>query len=337
MKISRLLRAAAILVLCAFAATAAGQAHEARWELRIQDLKGELRATAVLRFADSRANSCVFGSWKQVVVDGSSKRDDRFFPMSEPLAYDVRDGQVTIVRTQVCDRYGVLKGALRGDTVEGDYASVTPGSSTTLGRFTLRRIADIPPIPQEPDRYDVILLPTEDFSYDCAAALATSIANNTHLKVRAVLNLGTAAWTPDGDQYDPAKLVEIARPAIAKLRNVYGGTLYIVLTTRDTNFADRTLRFTFAASYPNDMVSVISSARLLPEGTSAPDWGQRIGVRLYEMTLRSIAPMYFKLPRTADPADLMFSPLMTVDDLDRLEPRLHRPADRNAPDDQATH
>jgi predicted Zn-dependent protease len=183
-----------------------------------------------------------------------------------------------------------------------------------------------PPLPAErfSEVYDVVLLPTEEFSFDFAANLAKVLAGDTQLRVRAVLNLGTRDWKPyaNTSQYNPAQLRDQALPAIAELRRTYGGSLYIVLTTRDLNNSSGKLRFVFAESYPQDGVSVISAARMLsaPNGNQASI--QAVGERLRKMTLRTIGLLYFGLPRSADPRDLMYSPLMSLDALDRLEPKL---------------
>jgi predicted Zn-dependent protease len=198
-----------------------------------------------------------------------------------------------------------------------------------LGCSTTRLPEPVAPEPVLPaerfsEVYDIVLLPTQEFSFDYAANLAKVLAGDTQLRVRAVLNLGTRDWQPyaNAPQYDPAKLRDQALPAIAELRKTYGGSLYILLTTRDLNNSSGKLRFVFAESYPQDAVSVISVARMLvgPSGQQAS--AQAVGERLRKMSLRTIGLIYFGLPRSADPHDLMYSPLMSLDALDRLEPKL---------------
>lgn len=176
--------------------------------------------------------------------------------------------------------------------------------------------------------FDVILLPTEDFSFEFTANLARILSNDTGLKIRAMLNLGTSEWKPypDAAQYDPAKLVDIAMPAINQLLKTYGSSFCILLTTKDINSADRNLRYVFAESYRQDKVkvSVISVARMVygAPGQQASD--QIIGERIRKMTLRTIGLQYFSMPRSANPQDIMYSPLMSLDALDALEPVLRR-------------
>jgi predicted Zn-dependent protease len=150
------------------------------------------------------------------------------------------------------------------------------------------------------------------------------LAAVSNLKIRATLNLATGQWMPYSNttQYDPAKLKDLALPAIAQIKRTHGGSLYILLTERDLNTADGNLRFVFAESYPDDGVSVVSIARMLLVAPGEKSDPQLVGARMFKMVLRTIGLVYFGLPRSADPKDLLFSPLMGLDALDGLEPRL---------------
>jgi len=91
------------------------------------------------------------------------------------------------------------------------------------------------------------------------------VAADTGLRIRAMLPLGTRDWQPyvDVPQYDPDGLKNLALPVIAQLKKSYGGMVYVVLTTRDINSADRNLRFVFAQHYPAEKMTVLSAARML--------------------------------------------------------------------------
>lgn len=177
------------------------------------------------------------------------------------------------------------------------------------------------PEPADPDGYDIMLLPTEDFPFQNAAQLAAVLANDTGLKIRAALPLGTNDWRPlpDSRQFDPAALKDLAQPAIADLKKTYGASFHILLTTRDINNAGGGLRFVFAESYPKDKISVISVARLLMGPDGKPASTETVITRLRKMVLRTIGLQYFEKPRSADPRDLLYSPLMSLDALDALE------------------
>lgn len=179
------------------------------------------------------------------------------------------------------------------------------------------------PVAEAADEYDVVLLPTEDFSYDLARELARILQADTGLRMRAMLNVGIRDWKPveGGGQYNAGHLREIARPAIESLKKSYGGSLYILLTSRDINHTDSGLRYTFATHFPESRISVVSPARMrfVERGQPAPP--ALVIERLRKMMLRTIGIQYYDLPRSSDPKDIMFSPVMGVDNLDAMEAR----------------
>ena len=116
----------------------------------------------------------------------------------------------------------------------------------------------------------------------------------------------------------------MAKPTIEQLKKIYGGLLHILLTTRDFNFADRSLNFLFAFSHNVDKVAVISVARLLaliPETRQIDT--QLATNRLRKMILRAIANLHLGMPRSADPRNILYSPIMSADQLDALDGRLN--------------
>jgi predicted Zn-dependent protease len=182
------------------------------------------------------------------------------------------------------------------------------------------------PIQVFSDNNDIVLLPTEEFPLDFAANLAKVLGRDTGLRIRAVGNLGTRDWTPYNNvtQFDPTKLKDLASPAIEQLKKNYGGVVYILLTARDINDPSGNLRFLFSANYPQNKVSVISAARMLYGGPGQTASNEVVGNRIRKMSLRAIALLYYGLPRSADPQDLMYSPLMSLEALDTIQPVLNR-------------
>lgn len=203
--------------------------------------------------------------------------------------------------------------------------AVMADASSEVGRGILasRLQADTSRSPA-PEILDVVLLPTEEFPFDFAVALAKVVASDTGLRVRAFPNIGTSNWVPFSSppQYDPAKLKELASPAITEFKRSYGGSLYVLLTARDINDPAAGLRFLFAQTYPADRVAVISAARMLagPDGQRANQ--EIIGQRLRKMILRSVGFVLYDMPRSSNPRDLAFSPLMSLDMLDGVQPVL---------------
>lgn len=171
-----------------------------------------------------------------------------------------------------------------------------------------------------PPKYEVVLLPTEDFPAGVASLLAGTVAADTGLRVKAVLPLGTREWTPypDRPQYDPVRLIELAMPAVERLRQSYGGTVYVVLTSRDFGPADKSLNFLFTQHEHTRKISVVSVARMVSDeqGKLAPE--EVIRNRLRKMILRAIAIQFYGLQRSSDIHDVTYSPIMSLNDLDQM-------------------
>jgi hypothetical protein len=97
----------AILLLCTLAAvgSAATQsepptpnstaaqlaAHDlsGSWTLRIDNVSHKVITTMSIRFAADGANSCMAGTWKRVIVADQTSSDKDFFPIADPLSYEV--------------------------------------------------------------------------------------------------------------------------------------------------------------------------------------------------------------------------------------------------------
>ena len=64
--------------------------------------------------------------------------------------------------------------------------------------------------------------------------------------------------------------------------------------------------------------SVLSVARLFYEkdGSTAPD--DVVALRVQKMLLRIVGEMRFGWKRTNDPTDLMYAPIMSIEDIDRM-------------------
>ena len=107
------------------------------WRLRIDNLQGQAITTLDVRFIGDPAESCMGGDWKQVVVLSHSTSDASFFPVSEPLSYELENDKLTIGRNRVCDAYLHLTVDLSNPGVSGNYRGFGLGSGKLLGHFTL--------------------------------------------------------------------------------------------------------------------------------------------------------------------------------------------------------
>ncbi|MGH8648993.1 MAG: hypothetical protein ACREUP_06765 [Burkholderiales bacterium] len=171
-----------------------------------------------------------------------------------------------------------------------------------------------------PTNYDVVLVPTEEFPPSKATKVATTVANDTGLQIKVVLPLGTRDWKPypDRPQYDPDALKKLALPAIERLKTNYGGKVYVILTSRDIGPPDKSLNFVFIRHDHAQKISVVSAARMLFDQQGKQATPDVIQTRLRKMLLRTIALQYYELQRSTDIADVTYSPLMSVGDLDQM-------------------
>lgn len=112
------------------------------WTLKIQNRQQQLITTLKIRFAESKADSCMGGEWRQVQVLSSNSTDKTFFPMSDPLSYTLENNQLIIGRNNICDAYLGLKASLDNAKMNGTYYALSKGGTSNLGYFVL--IKDIP-------------------------------------------------------------------------------------------------------------------------------------------------------------------------------------------------
>lgn len=111
------------------------------WLVQVQNPKHQIVATLKVQFTDTRAeNSCMAGNWNTVRVLSATTKVKDFFPVSDPLAYQIKDGQITLGRNVVCDGYLWLQGPLHDSAAQGDYFSLGLGGTSPLGHFTLHRV-----------------------------------------------------------------------------------------------------------------------------------------------------------------------------------------------------
>lgn len=109
------------------------------WRLRVFDVNNQVKVEATVRFTSKSARSCMSGVWKSVVVEKTAARDDAFFPLNDPVAYELRDGVLTLGRTTICDGYLFLTGTWESEKIHGTYDAVGMGPSTNLGYFSLEK------------------------------------------------------------------------------------------------------------------------------------------------------------------------------------------------------
>ncbi|PWV64430.1 hypothetical protein [Plasticicumulans acidivorans] len=173
----------------------------------------------------------------------------------------------------------------------------------------------------------LLLVPADDFSESYAAHLGDRLAELSALPVKTTLGVGLGPLQPlaDSTQFDSTELVAAAAPAIARLRAQYGEVPVLLLTQRDINTAERSLRYRFAQHYLGPRISVISVARMLPGRFVGRASDELIEARLLKFLLRSVGQQVYRLPRDTDIDSVMYAPIMGLADLDRMGLQLPPP------------
>ena len=175
--------------------------------------------------------------------------------------------------------------------------------------------------------YDILIIPTDEFPLERSKGLLAAIAKETGLRIRITLPLGTREWKayPDRLQYNPEIVNLLALPVIERIRPNYGGRTYVILTARDIAPADNSAKFAFAWNDHDKKVSVVSIASMLRDerGEGVPQ--VVVDLRLRKMLLRTIALQFYEMQRSADINDVTYSPMLSIDELDRMGTTLKKP------------
>jgi len=129
------------VTLACMLASAHAQVAGTRWRVLVMDLHHKVKVEGTIRLTDkSETESCIVGNWKQAVVETTTTKDEEFFPLSEPLAYEIENGNMTFGRTRVCDGYLFLTGKLDNKIIRGTFHAPGPGFNQKLGYFSLTKI-----------------------------------------------------------------------------------------------------------------------------------------------------------------------------------------------------
>jgi hypothetical protein len=112
------------------------------WTLTIQNKDHQTIGVLTVRFTREKADSCIVGDWKRVVVEAFESSGEPAFPGREPLSYTVDGGWLTIGRNEVCDAYLMLGGELTADGLTGEYYSLGLAGSRPLGYVQARPVPD---------------------------------------------------------------------------------------------------------------------------------------------------------------------------------------------------
>jgi predicted Zn-dependent protease len=170
------------------------------------------------------------------------------------------------------------------------------------------------------DSVAVYVVPTDGVPEQFAASIARTLTKETGLWVKSTVTVPAANIEPFAgtNQYPAEDYIALAGLMSDRLQDASAQTYFIVLTNRDINSRPRNFRFQFSLHNPLARASVLSLARLLHEkdGSQAPR--QVFSARTQKMLMRIVGEMRLGWKRSNDPADLMYAPIMSTEDIDRM-------------------
>lgn len=178
-----------------------------------------------------------------------------------------------------------------------------------------------PSAPAAKDRkVNVYLIPLNDFSVEAPAQLAKQLSREFNIWVKSTLPLGTKKLQPmpETNQYAAEDIIAAAQTLISRLPELGPDTTYVLLTNRDINSRARNFRFMFSFHDKGPRVSVVSTARMRFNADGSPRTDEKVFANFTKMTKRAIGEMYFGWDRSTDLSDLMYAPIMGLDDLDNI-------------------
>jgi hypothetical protein len=170
------------------------------------------------------------------------------------------------------------------------------------------------------DSVAVYLVPLDDFPEGLAEALAKSLQQETGIRIKASLRLPPLRINtlPGTNQLIAEDALAQGAQASARLPEVVPTTWRVLLTTKDINASSGNFRFQFSMHSKALNCSIVSLARLLDYVGDKPTLSQQSLVRLTKLIKRAIGEFCLGWTRSADPKDIMYAPLMSLDDLDRM-------------------
>jgi predicted Zn-dependent protease len=167
---------------------------------------------------------------------------------------------------------------------------------------------------------DVYLLPFEGFPEKVADDVAAVLSEETGLNVQSSLAipLDQAVFNRERKQYISDSLHTPIQQARASQRYATEKTVFIGLLDGDIYPESGDWNFMFSMHW-GDGISVVANARMIPAGFMSSSQASVIyGERLLKMVKRTIGMQYYGYKRSSDPASVMYSPILGVQDLDRM-------------------
>ncbi|WP_146180036.1 peptidase [Opitutus sp. ER46] len=194
--------------------------------------------------------------------------------------------------------------------------ATTPSKPEPVASSATKESAQ-PAIPDKP--VDVWLMPLEGFPPEYARELEKKFSAELCLNVRATVHAGrTPKMFGPSKQMLGERVRDELKVPLQRLYDVTPKTIFVVLTRDDLNSEDGGTRFLFAMHFPPERLSVVSMARLSDSFFGKKDTPEVTKLRLYKMVKKAIGTQYYAYPRSTDLKSVMYSPVMSLDDLDAV-------------------
>ncbi|EIP99987.1 putative Zn-dependent protease [Opitutaceae bacterium TAV1] len=167
---------------------------------------------------------------------------------------------------------------------------------------------------------DIWLIPLEGFPPAGATGLQQTFSRELGLIVRVAppVRREAAMFDTSSGQMIAARVRDSLRAQMLALGNVVPRTAFIALVGDDLNLGDARQRYVYSAHFPQQHLSVVSLARLRDAFYGTRDTPELTERRLYKITKAAIGAQYYRLPPSASLDSVMFSPVSTRYDIDRL-------------------
>lgn len=170
------------------------------------------------------------------------------------------------------------------------------------------------------DEVSLYVIPTDGIPEQFAATVARGLTKDAGIWVKSSLLVPSGVTEPFAgtNQYPAEDYIALGITLTNRLRDAGPNTYFIVLTDRDINSRSQNFRFVYSFHNPEVHTSVLSVARLLytKEGKRAAI--EVVSMRISKMLMRIVGEMKLGWKRSTDPTDLMYAPIMSIEDIDRM-------------------
>lgn len=214
------------------------------------------------------------------------------------------------------------------DIVVGIIIGIVSSYYADLIYFDMRKEGLTPSLPfiqtdqnGEYQATDIYLVPFYGFTENSAHILARALSKDTGLEVTSTgsIALPEKYFNTERNQYNVDYLNPIVEKSIATLKNPNRNQLFIAIMKQDMYSGSNNWNFSLSSHY-NNKISIVAAERLVPYETSNRGEAEKIfGERVYKILKRTIGLQYYKYPRKTDRNSVLFSPIMSVTDIDRME------------------